>query len=421
MDAGKGLLSRIVMADEWVNVLDRDVGVDLFPDEEHKACFMFIRKFYAQYGTIPSPQLIGEEFPNLHIGYAKEPAEYYIDKLMENYARSHGASLLMDSAKSLMVNPLKALEKIQAGISKLLIQSRPSRDMVLKENGEKRKERYLKRKEAGGVDGIETPWEVLNEATAGIHAGEFMAVVARPSVGKTFMLILLANFFAMLGLRVLFISMEMSREQITQRFDAIHYKLPYRELKAGLLPAYLEEKYLKALEDTSNEPDFIVVEDAKGLNSISGKIDQYDPDIVMIDGLYLVHDDEEGDSPWARTTNVSRGTKQLAQRKKLPVVASTQFNRVAENVGMKKVTLANLGFSDSIGQDADIVLGMFRTEDMIMNHEMFLRMLKVREGEAVDYTILWDLHAMEFGMLETDDDNQVLPSEVDEAHDVIDF
>lgn len=57
-----------------------------------------------------------------------------------------------------------------------------------------------------------------------------------------------------------------------------------------------------------------------------------------------------------------------------------------EDVKIDKVTLSNLGFSDSIAQNVDVVLSLFRTKDIEMNNEMKV-MLKVRDGEPKDFTI----------------------------------
>ena len=171
-------------------------------------------------------------------------------------------------------------------------------------------------------------------------------------VHNTFMLVIFAEYAFKNDLNVLFVNNEMSGEQIGKRFDAVHFRLPYQEFRAGLLSDELEKRYFEGLKKLSEEERPLwVISDVHGVMSIASKIDQYKPDIVMIDGLYLLHDDHRGANRWERTSNISRDLKRLAQQKGVPVIATTQFNRAADETRMERVTLANIGFSDSLGQD----------------------------------------------------------------------
>lgn len=411
MHAEKAVLSRILLSGEWFDVMDRRVGASLFQDDECKKCFEFVSEFYGQYATVPSVELVGEQFPDLRLTHAKEPVAFYLDKMAENYVRVHGSKMLLAGAETITKDPLGGLAQLQSGFARLSIEARPSRDTSVSQSIDSRKARYLRLKEAEGMDGHPTPWQVLNEATMGLHPGDFMAIVSRPAVGKTWMLTVFGEYAARNGLRLLFVSKEMSDTQILQRFDAVHFKLPYKELRAGLLPDAMEQRYFEGLDKM--EVDMVITEDSETVTSIASKIDQYSPDIVLVDGMYLLRDDARNSDQYATVSNVSRSMKGLAKKMRVPVVATTQFNRLTDELRIDKVTLSNLGFSDSIGQDADVVLGLFRTQDMRANNEMRVRMLKIREGEPKDFTLNWDLHRMDFEEREVSDDDKLLDDEED--------
>jgi replicative DNA helicase len=415
MLAEKAVLSRILFNNEWNNVMDRRVTEELFQDMECRKCFKYVYDFYSKYGKVPSIDLVEEEFKDLSLEYAKEPIDYYLDKMTENYVRVKGSQVLLGAAREIVQSPMKGIEKLQTAVAELTLEAVPTRDDLVEDTVEDRKARYLRLKKVGGMDGIPTPWEVLNEATMGLHGGDFIAIVSRPGVGKTWFLSIFAEFSARQGLKVLFVTNEMSNTQIMQRFDALYFKLPYKELRAGLLPDALEKRYFEGLEKMKKDVKMVVTQDVHGVNSVGSKIDQYKPDLVLIDGMYLLADDQNSQSRWEGISNISRNLKKLARKKNVPIIATTQFNRASEDVKIDKVTLSNLGFSDSIGQDADVVLGLFRTKDMEMNQEMKVRMLKIREGEPKDFTIQWDLRHMRFGAIETSDDDSFLPEEIDEG------
>ena len=415
MIAEKAVLSRILFSNEWNNVMDRRVTEELFQDMECRKCFKYVYDFYSKYGKVPSIDLVEEEFKDLRIEYAKEPVDYYLDKMTENYVRVKGSQVLIGSAREIVKSPMKGIEKLQTAVAELTLEAVPTRDDLVEDTVEDRRARYLRLKKVGGMDGMPTPWEVLNEATMGLHGGDFIAIVSRPGVGKTFMLTLFAEYATRNRLKVLFVTNEMSNTQIMQRFDAVYFKLPYKELRAGLLPDALEKMYFEGLKKMKKEVKMVVTQDVHGVNSVGSKIDQYKPDLVLIDGMYLLADDQNSQSRWEGISNISRNLKKLARKKNVPIIATTQFNRASEDVKIDKVTLSNLGFSDSIGQDADVVLGLFRTKDMEMNNEMKVRMLKIREGEPKDFTLQWDLRHMRFGAIETSDDDSFLPEEIDEG------
>jgi replicative DNA helicase len=409
-DFEKHLISRILYAADIKDVFDRHIHDGMFVDERNKTVFIFIVDYYKKYGEIPPMEILDQEFPDYKIPHIKEPINYCIDKIVENYIRNKGSDILLKNTKLLVEKPLVGLDLLKSDFNRLTIETNPTDDSNIINSVEKRMKFYLKVKEMKGMDGYSTPWEPLNKATMGWHKEEFIVIVSRMGVGKTFCLLLFAEYAWNNGLSVLFVSNEMSTQQIERRFDALHFKLPYEEFRAGLMASSHEERYFSGLKDleNSNKIPMWTVGNIGGVSALSAKIDQYKPDIVCVDGMYLLNDDRRGQNKWERTSNISWDLKQLCTSKKIPIIATTQFNREVEKVKFDQVNLAMLGFSDSIGQDASVVIGLFRNKDMESNREMYIRMLKVREGEPTDFVVSWDLHSMKFDVLSTSDDSQVI-------------
>ena len=404
------LIGRILFSGELRSIVDRQIHQDMFSDNRNKKVFGFLMYYHQKYGQLPPIEVVAQEFPDYKIPHAKEPADYCIDKLIDNYIRNKSSDILLGNVKKLVNNPLKGLEDLKREFSRLDIETNPTKDTNYLDSTDKRKQKYLDMRELKGLDGYPTPWDVLNECTMGLHAEDFVVIVARPKVGKTWMLCIFAEYAWREGLRVLFISNEMSARQIEQRIDAIHFKLPHKSLRAGLLADSYEQAYLEGLDRIKGAdlPPIWIVGTVGGTSAISTKIDEYKPDLVLVDGLYLMPDDKRGLNRWERVSNISRDLKLLAKIKKLPIVATTQFNRMADDTKMSQVSLNMLGFSDSIGQDSDVVLGMFSNKDMQLNREMLIRTLAIREGEPKDFTLMWDLHGMDFKVLSSEDDSQVI-------------
>ena len=400
-DNARSLIARVLVAGgELSQAIDRGIMPEMMPDALSKEAWAFILDFNQKYAAVPSMELFEEKFPNLFLDHAKEPALYYSDKVIEQYVRNTAAKLLLSSAKPILADPLGGLAALRSAVNALALEANPSTDVDLSQNMVDRITSYMRLKEVKGVDGLPTPWKSLNEATGGWHPEDFCVVGARPGAGKSWMLVILAEYLWNLGFKPLFITKEMSTEQIGRRFDAVHYKLPYKEFRAGLLPDALEQKYLEQLSAPPDKSPMIVVgQEVMTVSGLRAKIEQYQPDIVFLDGLYLMQDEKGGESQWMRMTNISRACKETAQIYKIPIIATTQLNRAGE-VGKGRtsddITLAAIGYSDAIGQDADVVLGLIRTKDMALCNELRIKPLKVREAAMDEIVLEWDLHGMRF-------------------------
>ncbi len=422
-DFEKSLVSRILHSGEVKDVLDRKIHEGMIVDERNRKVFIFILNYYNKYGEIPTMEVMDNEFPDYDIIHTKLPINYCIDKVIEQYIRNKGSDIIVSNTSKIVADPLAGLDSIRGQFNNLTLETNPTNDSNFIDSIKERKERYLKVKELEGIDGYHTPWYPLSKATGGWHAEELSIIVSRTGIGKSWMLLKVAEHAWLNGLSILFITNEMSIYQIERRLDAIYFKLPYSEFTEGMLPDTYEENYFSQLEELKeklNMPPMNIVSDVGGVSTLNSKIDQYKPDILLIDGMYLLADDKMGKSKWERIANISWDLKKLSVNKKLPIITTTQFNKTAEGFRFDEVTLFSLGFSDSIGYDVSNAVAIFQNKDMKANNEMYVRLLKVREGEAKDFTINWDLRRMDFSVLREDNSNEVIEDgELDE--DEIDY
>jgi hypothetical protein len=259
---------------------------------------------------------------------------------------------------------------------------------------------YYKRIKAG-ERGVQLPWESMNEATLGLWPEDLMLLVSRTGIGKTWATVIAARHAWVQdnSKRVLLATTEISKETVSHRFVALHNRLAYKELRSGKLDAFAEDRMVRGVE---------AIKDAEGLYLVGGDFDfrvetlaaaieEVHPDIVILDGAYLLKG--EGKTRTERAAETFNDLKRLNKRTRVPMLTTTQFNRDVKSStdkGAKSVKLENISLTDVAGWNADLVFGMIQSEDMKADKRMGFKGLKVREGTSTEFESWWDLDAMNF-------------------------
>lgn len=210
----------------------------------------------------------------------------------------------------------------------------------------------------------------------------------------------LMQFFALnaylQGKTVLFVSLEVEAEQILRKFDVMLSNVRYRALKALELDAGEEKAWTAILEKCESdkaERDIIVRDDIQNCTTdkIAAEVIREKPSFLCVDYL------EEMTAPrgimgWEAVSRNGRDLKQHARVKKIPTVTATQLNREG---GKGEVTLSTLGYQ-SIGKQADTLLGMSQDDDQAAQYEMDVLLLKHRDGPSnKTATMDWKLDTMQ--------------------------
>lgn len=375
--------------------------------------FELIKEFFVKYGKMPEIETVEKNLPDPSGNAAElkietqEPIGYYADKIRDRWLSNILVSHEDKYNRSMgEMDPKAALAHLEQAVAlaKSKLSTTADTGLVdLRETTEERMKSFQRRKELGGrIDGLEFPWPALNEATMGIHPGELWFIVARMKTGKTWSEVCLAKHFFTTNRSVLFVTMEMPISKLSQRTDAVYSKLPYRDFKKGTLTTEQIVKYSRDLEEWKSEtkPPFWICGKGriKTPQDLDLLIEEKKPDVVIIDGIYLMRVSGKAGSKWEKVATIADELQDIAQRRLVPIIATSQFNRK-----VKKDTLdagaEDLGFSYEIGQNADALIGMFQTEDMRTEKKMVFRLLEHREGEPVSFEVSWDFDQMNFDQI----------------------
>lgn len=391
------LVSKIIRDRDITPVLQRGVKEEYFTNEEARTLFGFIKRHYARYGEVPTATTVKDNYRNAKLYRVEENVDYFIDQLLE-YRKWQR---LGDGTR-------QALLAVQAGDPDALyaafsdaklevdtLGAAKARHMDATADALQRWNAYLERENRGtSMIGIPSGFATIDEATAGFQPGQLVTFVAPPKVGKsTCLLRIAANVHAM-GSVPLFQSFEMSNGEQSNRYDAMRAGVSHARLIRGTLRADEREKLRKILHRMPDEPRFPMFDAADGLtlSSVRALIETHSPDIVFIDGVYLMFDEITGERNTAQAlTNITRSAKALAQQAKVPIIISTQALEWKMKSG--KVRADSIGYSSSFFQDSDVILGLERLPEEANDDEA--RILKVVASRncgpaEVELDWIWD-------------------------------
>ena len=215
---------------------------------------------------------------------------------------------------------------------------------------------------------LSTGFQGLDDTLGGgLISSGLITLAARPGIGKTVMALAIADNVAAMGGKVLYESLEMSREQLWARRVAKRTGISYSKLQSGQF---------------TNEPDQQDQWQRVGracnilsklnviINDQNAKLDDIERhvraignlDLIIIDHMGFIIPDKANAELYWTTTMVSHRMKRLAKATGVPVLMLCQLNRAAENRLDKRPNLADLRNSGAIEEDSDAVIGLYRED-----------------------------------------------------------
>lgn len=221
-------------------------------------------------------------------------------------------------------------------------------------------EQQMKRGEK--LMGISTGWRLLDKYIGGWNKGNLVIVAGRPGSGKTAMALSLTIGASQLS-KVLFMSLEMSSEELAKRYISFFANIENYKIRSGNLKVNEHQHIANSLYQLTT--DFYVDDDAKSsINDIRAKAQlhkaKHGLNIIIIDYLQLV----KGTKPnrEQEIAEISRNLKIMAKELGITVICLAQLNRNSEQRADKRPMLSDLRESGSIEQDADVVMFPFRPQ-----------------------------------------------------------
>jgi replicative DNA helicase len=162
-------------------------------------------------------------------------------------------------------------------------------------------------------------------------------------------------------------SLEMSKEQLTERLLTEQAQIDAQRLHRGLLSEAEYDRVSNALGPLGEAAIFI--DDTPAMDELTLQLKarqakmRHNIDLIVVDYLQLMHGRSRGDDNRVQeVSSISRALKGLARELRIPVIAISQLSRAPEQRPDKRPILSDLRESGAIEQDSDVVMFLFRPE-----------------------------------------------------------
>lgn len=291
----------------------------------------------------------------------------------------------------------------------------------------------FQQKSGATIQGISSGYPYLDNMCSGFKAGDMIVLAGRPGMGKTGFALNIALAIAKNNLNVLFFSLEMPAEQITNRILSIECSINSRNILNGKLDQEEINRLYANLDSTSGLQIYIDETPSITISELRSKAKKLDAelrkvpnperqtpnklDCIFIDYLQLMSSNVFKEDKVRQVEDISKNIKKLAKDLEIPIVAMAQLNRKIEErrggkmeISGNKPMLSDLKDSGSIEQDADMVMFIHREDaykksDEEKNNEAEIFVQKNRHGPTGTVRLRFTPQYMKFTPLDTAADN----------------
>lgn len=358
-------LISAVLEDKQVHVL-LQANVDNIL-RTHNDIWTFIRNYFEQNGSTPPTSLVVDKFRDFEPVSGVGATKHHLEELQAEFMTDSLKDILRNAASEVQNDQgVAALEHLISKTSELKKNTAVIRDIDVTDI-ESAIQYYenVQKMQAAGTMGIKTGLPGFdNYLPAGITPGQLGVFLAYPGIGKSWLSLYFAVQAWKSGKSPLIISLEMSETEVRNRIFTIMGEglWSHRKISAGEIE--LDTLRMWHKKHVEGKPEFHIISNDGGgevtPSVIRGKIDQYKPDLVIVDYLQLMSPNQKSDNETVRMKNLSRELKMLAIGDEIPILAISSATPDDVNKLDTVPTLGQTAWSRQIAYDADWVMALGR-------------------------------------------------------------
>ena len=357
---------------------------------DYKNEYNWITNHINKYGNCPDMESFVNKFPDFDVVTVKEPISYLIDELYTDRNKRRLAKVFNQVRDLLNQDKTEEAMTLYTNAASDIVQSNHLETVDIFHDTS-RYDAYADRCNDFEKYYVKTGFKELDNLIGGWDKHEELAtIVARPGVGKSYVLQKVALAAAEQGLTVGIYSGEMSENKVAYRIDTLISNLSNTKIMKG--NSDIQTQYKKYMEELPTKfKGTIKVLTPKMINGVAGVtalrafIEKEKLDMLCVDQHSLLEDDRHAKNPVEKAANISKDLKNLQVIKQIPIIAVSQQNRMSTENGP---STANVSQSDRISQDSTILIFLEQKEGVLT-----LNLVKSRDsgnGAKLQYAVDFD-------------------------------
>lgn len=384
----------------WGELFRAGLRPEQMESPDAQQVYAFALDKHTRFGAWPSETLVKQNFPNFPRRKGiQDPLEMLIDEFKE-YHRA----MLMQAAMEAAIDAHTArdfeslLASMREGVAEVDAFSADNSSTIRTGDWDTFERIMDEHRLLDGSEVIPTGFPTINDALhGGIRRKQLAEVIAPTKAGKTTLALQIAISAQASGHKVVFQTYELSEEQVYMKYLAQKLQIPPRRLENGKLLSSHEGKVDELVKDHEDGriEDVVFVSTIKDVDTASVVIDEEGPDLLVIDGAYMMEVAEKEN----RTNSLEsmlRGLKALALKNDVCILVTTQaLESKMSGTRLKQTSAAH---SSAWGQYADVMLGleMVEVDHEPMADQRNLRILLNRFGNLDEVNLNWDWDQLVF-------------------------
>lgn len=370
MDVQGAFLAKVILHQDLRRAVNARITEEHFTDEKYARVYGYLLTHWKEFSTNPDITVVERAFPSMTWEDHPQPLDYFIKALLQRRKYSILVAGLDEAAKYYhdTDNP-DATDLMESMLKQTLtaaaVEGQRTFDIdFTSEEYFNEVQRILDEREAepGYLRGISTGFSGIDYVTGGLQPEHFVVLMGIPKSYKSATVLAMAVRIHLQAKRPLFVGFEMSNVEQTDRTLSLISGVSLTKIMNGTLTVKERKKVNEAHRSMLGMRSFLFSSDITSGMTVSGiqaKIQELDPDVVIVDGAYMMQSEVAGVEPGSAQaiTSISRGLKRLAQSSKIPIVVTTQASQTRSKGGLH---MGSAMYSQSWAQDADILLGVER-------------------------------------------------------------
>lgn len=388
------LLDHLALAESAQRLFDLRFSPDFLTEEEafSRSVLEYQFSHIQKYGTPATKEILESRFIDIAFIQPSSEVEWLIDQFRDRYARSQTETALTELAKRIYKDsPSDVIDDISNELYRIRESIRDRKTEMSSAEFDAVLRDYWDHQDVG--DGITYGFPEIDATLKGLKCGELVYVIGRPKRYKSWMLMKSMVEAQKQGRRAVFFTLEMEMSEMFQRYACMASGISWSGFKnRELMPSDMD-LMTRNLQRINESSEIKIIKPPRGertVHALKMIAKEHGAEIIYIDQLKFLESTVKvkADLRFREIEYINEDLKDACSE--FPIYIAAQFNREAAKLS-EMADLSKIGLSDSIGQTADVVLGLHQSEDMRKSRVLEFGVIEARSYRAEKWEMIVEL------------------------------